>query len=77
MTSLATIPGQVPPPGSWTIGCRFAQRCLFARDECLTAIPLLDRTQGEGLVRCIRHEEVRGREDEWREAGNAWRRNDE
>jgi peptide/nickel transport system permease protein len=67
VTSLATIPGQVPPPGSWTAVCRFAERCLFARDECLVPIPLLDRTQGGGLVRCIRHDEVQGREDEWRE----------
>jgi peptide/nickel transport system permease protein len=66
-TRLASIPGQVPLPGSWTAGCRFAQRCRFARDECMTAIPLLTRDEGAGGVRCIRRDEVRGRQEEWRQ----------
>ncbi|MFE4724555.1 dipeptide/oligopeptide/nickel ABC transporter permease/ATP-binding protein [Microbacterium sp. NPDC056736] len=65
-TRLASIPGQVPLPGSWTSGCRFAARCRFARDECRTAIPLLPRAEGEGGVRCIRRDEVEGRQEEWR-----------
>jgi peptide/nickel transport system permease protein len=65
-TRLASIPGQVPLPGSWTSGCRFAQRCRFAKDECKTAIPLLPRVDGAGGVRCIRRDEVRGRQEEWR-----------
>ena len=65
-TRLASIPGQVPLPGSWTGGCRFAQRCRFAQEECKTPIPLLPRAEGEGGVRCIRHDEVRGRQEEWR-----------
>lgn len=65
-TRLASIPGQVPLPGSWTSGCRFAARCRFARDECKTAIPLLPRAEGEGGVRCIRRDEVEGRQEEWR-----------
>jgi peptide/nickel transport system permease protein len=64
---LASIPGQVPLPGSWTAGCRFAKRCRFAEEKCLTAIPLLARAEGDGGVRCIRHDEVRGRQQEWRE----------
>ncbi|SFS13049.1 peptide/nickel transport system permease protein [Microbacterium sp. cf046] len=66
-TRLASIPGQVPLPGSWTTGCRFAQRCRFAQDECLTAIPLAPRAEGVGGVRCIRRDEVRGRQEEWRQ----------
>jgi peptide/nickel transport system permease protein len=65
-TRLASIPGQVPLPGSWTGGCRFAQRCRFAQEECKTPIPLLPRAEGEGGVRCIRRDEVRGRQEEWR-----------
>jgi peptide/nickel transport system permease protein len=61
---LASIPGQVPLPGSWTSGCRFAQRCRFARDECLVTVPLDPRVHGEGGVRCVRRDEVRGRQ--WR-----------
>ena len=67
-TRLASIPGQVPLPGSWTSGCRFAQRCRFAKDECLATIPLEPRAVGRGAVRCIRRDEVRGRQDEWRAA---------
>lgn len=65
-TRLASIPGQVPLPGSWTSGCRFAARCRFAQDECKTSIPLLPRAQGEGGVRCIRRDDVAGRQEEWR-----------
>lgn len=65
-TRLASIPGQVPLPGSWTSGCRFAARCRFAQDDCKTAIPLLPRAEGEGGVRCIRRDEVAGRQEEWR-----------
>ena len=63
---LASIPGQVPLPGSWTSGCRFAERCRFARDECMVTVPLDPRAQGVGGVRCVRRDEVQGRQDEWR-----------
>ncbi len=45
---LASIPGQVPPIGSWPSGCRFAPRCAIA-DEVCAARPEF----GEG-VRCWR-----------------------
>ncbi|MFE1665141.1 oligopeptide/dipeptide ABC transporter ATP-binding protein [Microbacterium sp. P02] len=64
---LASIPGQVPLPGSWTSGCRFAQRCRFATQACLTTIPLDPRAEGVGGVRCVRRDEVRGRQEEWRQ----------
>lgn len=63
---LASIPGQVPAPGSWTDGCRFVERCRFASVECRTAIPLEPRAEGLGDVRCIRSGDVRGRQEEWR-----------
>jgi oligopeptide/dipeptide ABC transporter ATP-binding protein len=31
---LTTIPGQVPPLGSWPPGCRFAPRCSHANEDC-------------------------------------------
>lgn len=65
-THLASIPGQVPAPAQWPTGCRFADRCRFAKPECAATIPLEFRVVGSGEVRCIRHEEVRGRQDEWR-----------
>ena len=65
-TRLASIPGQVPLPGSWTSGCRFAPRCRFATNDCLATVPLEPRASGRGAVRCVRRDEVSGRQDEWR-----------
>jgi oligopeptide/dipeptide ABC transporter ATP-binding protein len=31
---LESIPGTVPRPGDWPVGCRFAPRCPKARSEC-------------------------------------------
>ena len=54
---LPTLPGRVPPPGSWPTGCRFAGRCAFTTDACTAApIPLLLR-QGS-ITRCIRVDEL-------------------
>ncbi|WP_417563924.1 dipeptide/oligopeptide/nickel ABC transporter permease/ATP-binding protein [Microbacterium sp.] len=64
---LASIPGQVPLPGSWPDGCRFAARCRFATDACRQPIVLTSRAQGLGVVRCVHRDEVIGRRDEWRE----------
>lgn len=55
---LVTIPGRVPSPGSWPVGCRFAARCQFATDAC-TQGPLPLRVVPPGSVtRCIRAEEL-------------------
>lgn len=48
---LKAIPGQVPSPGNYAPGCRFAERCALARPECATTPPAL-RTVGTHLVRC-------------------------
>ena len=34
---LADIPGTVPPPTNWPIGCAFHPRCKFAKAECSSA----------------------------------------
>ena len=55
--ALPVIPGAVPTPGSWSDGCRFAQRCPHARAECGPgSIPLVRLTGpgGEGRAsRCV------------------------
>jgi peptide/nickel transport system ATP-binding protein len=36
---LAEIPGVVPSPGEWPLGCRFAARCQRAFEPCANAVP--------------------------------------
>ncbi len=49
--TLRAIPGQVPSPGCYAPGCRFAERCDQARPECATTPPTLSPV-GTHLVRC-------------------------
>lgn len=51
-TRLKAIPGQVPGPGKYGIGCRFADRCALARPECTAASVGLHR-MGDHAVRCL------------------------
>jgi peptide/nickel transport system ATP-binding protein len=51
---LAVIPGMVPNPTEWPIGCRFHPRCPYGWDLCVReAPPLLEgRTDPDRLARC-------------------------
>ena len=52
---LAVIPGNVPSPGDWAQGCRFAPRCALATDECAAKPVALNAWQdGEHQARCIK-----------------------
>lgn len=55
---LATITGQVPQPKDWPETCRFAARCQFSGSACMVPVPLLPSGSGEGLVRCIKADEL-------------------
>lgn len=55
---LATISGQVPQPKDWPAGCRFAARCQFAGSACTAPVPLLPSGTGDGLVRCVKADEL-------------------
>jgi peptide/nickel transport system ATP-binding protein/oligopeptide transport system ATP-binding protein len=48
---LEAIPGNVPSPGNWPPGCRFALRCPVARTECSNKLPELVEVE---LGRCVR-----------------------
>jgi peptide/nickel transport system permease protein len=55
---LKTIPGNVPSPGSWPNGCRFAPRCSHAAAKCRAdQIPLL-AARSDRAARCIRVDEI-------------------
>ncbi|MFJ6157580.1 dipeptide/oligopeptide/nickel ABC transporter permease/ATP-binding protein [Pseudarthrobacter sp. NPDC092184] len=55
---LATISGQVPQPKDWPSTCRFAARCQFAGSACTVPVPLLPSGTGDGLVRCVKADEL-------------------
>jgi peptide/nickel transport system permease protein len=57
-SALPMIPGTVPPPGSWPVGCHFAARCTFCQPDC-TARRIAEEQAGEGhWTRCLHHEEL-------------------
>ncbi|KQR75277.1 peptide ABC transporter ATP-binding protein [Arthrobacter sp. Leaf337] len=62
---LATISGQVPQPKDWPTGCRFAARCQFAGSACAAPVPLLASGSEEGLVRCVKADELAVEGLEW------------
>jgi peptide/nickel transport system ATP-binding protein len=49
---LAAIPGNVPRPGDFPPGCRFAPRCPLAQPECAKKIPELAEVEPGRHVRC-------------------------
>lgn len=55
---LYSIPGNVPKPGSIKAGCRFAARCEFVHERCLTDTPPLYKVEDadQHTVRCFLHE---------------------
>jgi len=55
---LPSIRGSVPRLGDWPLGCRFAPRCGYATEECLTAqVELLSVDTGH-WTRCIHSDQV-------------------
>lgn len=55
---LPTVPGRVPPPGSWPAGCRFATRCQHTRDVCTTGPIELIAVAERSVTRCVRVDEL-------------------
>jgi peptide/nickel transport system ATP-binding protein len=50
---LYSIPGSVPKPGSIKHGCRFAARCEYAFDRCVSETPELYETGPGHTSRCF------------------------
>ncbi|RMH62597.1 MAG: ABC transporter ATP-binding protein [Zetaproteobacteria bacterium] len=50
---LAAIPGQVPRPGQWAEGCRFAPRCPLADASCRAPVRLDAWRRGGHSARCV------------------------
>lgn len=49
---LYEIKGTVPPLNAIPVGCRFANRCPFATDQCRTSNPSLENFNDSHQVRC-------------------------
>ncbi len=62
---LLVIPGQVPDPGSWPVGCRFAARCDYAEEICEEAPVPLETRDVTVLTRCVRIDELELRGSRW------------
>jgi oligopeptide/dipeptide ABC transporter ATP-binding protein len=57
--TLYSIPGVVPNPLELVPGCKFANRCRYAKREiCLGGEPPLEETRPNHWVRCARVEEI-------------------
>jgi len=56
--SLPVIPGQVPAPGHWNHGCRFAPRCALATDACGSPVQALAWSDGPHIARCLHVQEA-------------------
>ncbi|MSO38429.1 MAG: ABC transporter ATP-binding protein [Acidimicrobiia bacterium] len=54
---LVVIPGQVPNPDAWPVGCRFSPRCVYSEPQC-DAAPVAITTVGESQTRCVRVSEL-------------------
>jgi peptide/nickel transport system ATP-binding protein len=54
---LRVIPGTVPNPAKFPIGCRFHPRCPVAQNRCLTDPDLVEIETGH-LSRCLRAAEI-------------------
>jgi peptide/nickel transport system ATP-binding protein len=51
--AMPVIPGQVPAPGGWPEGCRFAPRCRWADRLCHQPVHEHAWKQGDHWARCV------------------------
>ncbi len=57
-TRLNTIAGNVPALHELPSGCRFRNRCEYAKDLCAEQIPPLQQSQNNHDVACLRWQEI-------------------
>jgi peptide/nickel transport system ATP-binding protein len=66
---LAVIPGSVPSPVSWPVGCRFHPRCPYGWDLCVKEMPPLFDTGPGRRSRCWLEQHPERRREVDRERG--------
>ncbi len=52
LEQLKTIQGMVPSPYNLPVGCRFADRCPYAQDDCRAVYPSMENLRGLHKVAC-------------------------
>ncbi|MDD5636589.1 MAG: ABC transporter ATP-binding protein [Atribacterota bacterium] len=52
LEKLESIPGIVPDPLHFPLGCKFHPRCIFATEKCKKEEPLLERIEDNHMIRC-------------------------
>lgn len=57
---LLTIPGSVPTPAEWPIGCHFKDRCPIATEACGASPIKMHEINDKHFSRCLRTSEVEG-----------------
>lgn len=55
---LISIPGSPPDVADLPDGCRFASRCPFATEDCLTEHPPLEAVGEDHYSACYRHDDI-------------------
>ncbi|SOC42894.1 ABC transporter ATP-binding protein [Salinicoccus kekensis] len=60
---LTSIPGTVPSPLDYPIGCRFADRCPHAMRVCIEREPAYEEVENHHHVKCWLHQEVENERD--------------
>jgi peptide/nickel transport system permease protein len=55
---LPTIPGAVPKPGTWPLGCHFHPRCSYATEACREHPIALERPERGRETRCIHYDRL-------------------
>ncbi len=61
---LPAIPGTVPAPGDWPLGCHFAARCPLAAADCRAEpVPMFQLEPGR-QTRCLHHQQLAERRPE-------------
>ena len=69
--TLATIPGRVPPPSEWGIGCAFAPRCALAMPVCRESRPEARLIAGTHSASCFAVHQADGLGDTERHGQNS------
>ena len=59
---LDSIPGAIPLPKNFPVGCRFSTRCAYAKERCAAEEPSYCDVNGS-LVKCWRYADEKKEED--------------